>query len=326
MRENPYLVRMENPEDCMFVSDRDGIYYRMFNEPVTALLKDEMDCMHFNEPSVRQVNYHEHTYGTETFMVSQGKFLCYCMGSGFYMNPGDILHIQPWMGHSFNPVEPNSRLNIMFMGINQQYGITRVRKRLQENFPGVYESEEFKKTFAPVNAAANTRTPPAANIVDPSKVSQLRLAGTGIREHEFPGAKLHLKIARYETMGVKEVWDLFLKPGFYCEWDNFLPEYRMFYVTGGKIHCSVKTSATETYEFDAEKENIVFIPPYTPFKFTVVEEAHMYDLDCPARVQDLCEELESWKANNPDAEMDKEKLFELFREYNFSCTDIGFEA
>ncbi|MBO7729499.1 MAG: hypothetical protein J6S31_01440 [Lachnospiraceae bacterium] len=114
-----------------------------------------------------------------------------------------------------------------------------------------------------------------------------------------------------------------MKPGFYCDWDNFVPEYRMFWVQSGKIHCSVKTSATETCEFDAEADNTVVVPPYTPFRFEVVEEAHVRDLDCPARLQDLCEELKSWKANNPDAEMDKETMFKKFRDFDFSATDVG---
>ena len=114
-----------------------------------------------------------------------------------------------------------------------------------------------------------------------------------------------------------------MKPGFYCDWDNFVPEYRMFWVQSGKIHCSVKTSATETCEFDAEADNTVVVPPYTPFPFEVGEEAHVRDLDCPARLQDLCEELKSWKANNPDAEMDKETMFKKFRDFDFSATDVG---
>ncbi|NLT40115.1 MAG: cupin domain-containing protein [Clostridiales bacterium] len=326
MRENPYLIRMEVPEDCIKVSDRDGVYYRLFNDPVTAVQKDEMDCMQFHSPSGdRKIGYHEHTDGTETFLVSQGAFECYCMGHGFIMRPGDILHIQPWMGHSFTPIEPESRLNILFQSINQQYGITVPRIHLQTNFPGVFEDPEFKKMFTSVNKNAGERAFPATKMVPDDQVTQLRRAGKGIREHEYEGIKLHLKIAKYETFGVKEVWDLFLKPGFYCEWDNFLPEYRMFYVTKGKIHCSVKTSATETMEFDAVEENIVFIPPYTPFKFETVEDTQMYDLDCPSRLQDLCEELNSYKEANPDKPMEKSDLLALCKRFAFNCTDVGYK-
>ncbi len=328
MRENPYLIRMDIESDCNVATynKETGIYYRQFNWPVGGVMKDEFDCMQFDNGEAKPVGYHEHTLGNETFMISQGKFLCYCMGNGFYMEPGDLLHIQPWMGHSFTPIEPNSRLNIMFMGINQYQGITANRLRLSQNFPGVFESAEFKSVFSPKNGACGPRTFPAENIVGPEKVSQLRKFGTGIREHDYGCIKLFLKIAKYETFGEKEVWDLHMKPGFYCEWDNFLPEYRMFWVLSGKIHCKVKTSATETCEFDAEADNTVFIPRYTPFSFEVVEEAVVRDMDCPARLQDLCEELDAWKASNPDAKMDKEEMIKKFRDFDFSATDVGFKC
>ena len=315
--KNPYLIRMEVPEDCVRVSDSAGVYYRMFHDPVTALQKNELDCMQFHVPVDRSIDYHEHDCGNETFFVSQGKFLCNCMGRGFYMGPGDILHIQAWMGHSFIPVEPESRLNIMFMGIDQQYALTQPRIRLQENFPGVFEDTEFRNKFRTANGGVVARTVPKPTEFKPEEVTQYRPAGYGIREHEYEGIKMQLKIAKYETEGVKEVWDLFMKPGFYCEWNGFEPEYRVFYVTGGKLHCKVKTSATETLEFDAVNENIIFIPPYTPFSFEVVEEAHVYDMDCGARLQDLCEEI------NERGEMDKAALLALCKEYDFNCTDVG---
>jgi quercetin dioxygenase-like cupin family protein len=321
---NEYLIRMDLPEDCIRVSTReDGMYYRLFHYPVTDKMKNEIDCMQFPVLSANPIFYHEHTGGTETFLVSQGKFECYCMGRGFILQKGDILHIQPWMGHSFTPVEPGSKLNIMFQGIDQQNWITAPEYRLRANFPGVYEDPDFQKFFNDHCQLIN-RAAPVPNMVERETVQQLRMAGKGIREHEFEGIKMHLKVARYETHGVKEIWDLFLKPGFYCEWDNFLPEYRVFYVTGGRIHCTVKTSFTTAVEFDAVEENIVFIPPYTPFRFDVVEEAHMYDLDCPARLEDLCEEIKSYMHDNPGCGKD-DKIMALCAQHGFNATDFGFK-
>ena len=321
--KNEFLIRMEVPEDCVRVSDKDGVYYRMFHDPVTGLQKNELDCMQFHEPSTRMVNYHEHSTGTETFFISQGKFLCNCMGRGFTMGSGDILHIQPWMGHSFIPIEPESRLNIMFMGIDQQYALTQPRMRLQQKFPGVFENVDFQNLFRKANGGVGLRTVPVQDDFPKEQVQQLRPAGFSLREHNYEGIKMHLKIAKYETAGVKEVWELFMKPGFYCEWDSFLPEYRVFYVTGGKLRCWVRTSATETLEFEAEKENIIFIPPYNPFGFEVVEDAQMYDMDCGARLQDLCEEIEAYAAANDGNFPGKDTLLEKAKAFDCYITDAG---
>ena len=324
--KNEFLIRMEQPEDCVRVSDKDGIYYRMFHDPVTELEKNEIDCMQFHVPAEKLVDYHEHSRGTETFFISQGKFLCNCMGRGFTMGPGDILHIQPWMGHSFIPIEPESRLNIMFMGIDQQYSITTPRFRIAENFPGVFENPEFVKKFRAVNGGAGARTVPVQDDFPKEQVHQLRPHGYGLREHNYDGIKMLLKIAKYETEGVKEVWDLHMKPGFFCEWDNFLPEYRVLYVKSGKLKCWVKTSATEKLEFFAEKENIIFIPPYNPFGFEVIEDATVYDMDCCARLQDLCEEIEAFTAKNDSTFPGKEKLLEMSESFDFNITDVGYNA
>ena len=325
--KNDFLIRMEEPEDCVRVSEGKEIYYRLFHEPVTGLLKNEIDCMQFHVPADKTIIYHEHTFGTETFFVSQGKFFCYCMGRGFIMGPGDVFHVMPWMGHSFTPIEPESRLNIMFMRIDQQASNTKPWQHLLNNFPDVYNDPVFKEKFHTTNGYnTNLRTVPTSTVDEADKVTQLRRAGTGIREHEYNGIKMHLKVGRHETEGTKEVWELFMKPGFFCDWNDFLPEYRVFYVTEGKLRCTVRTSADETLEFYAEKENIIFVPPYYPFRFEVVDEARVYDMDCPARLQDLCEEIEVLRETDPGKLSDEEFMAPVFKEYGFNCTDIGYNA
>ena len=326
MRENPYLIRMELAEDCLkyLVNETTGIFYRQFKDPVGPKQKNELDCMQFANAEAKPVDYHEHTWGTETFMVSQGKFVAYCMGKGFYLEPGDLLHIQPWMGHSFTPVEPESRLNIMFQSIDQQHSITEVRQRLNAKFPGVFTSEEFTAPFKAATGATTPRTVPAPNDTPPEEVFALRKYGKGICVHEFDGIRLLLKIAKYETMDVKEVWMLEMKPGFYCEFDNFHLQDHLYWVTKGKVRFIVKTGADEWLEFDAVQDNIVEIPPYTPFKFEVVEDTEMYDLDCGARLQDLCEEAEAYMAGNPDC-CCKDAIKAKFREYDFYATDVGYK-
>ena len=323
--KNEYLIRMNVMEDCVRASDKENIYYRLFHEPVTSLLKNEFDCMQFHKPSEKGIDYHEHTFGTETFFISQGKFYFNCMGRSFTARPGDVVHIQPWMGHGFAPIEPESAINIMFMRIDQQASMTKPWQRILQKFPGKFEDPEFREMFHTANGYnTNHRTPPTMTEDSPDQVTQLRRAGTGIREHEFEGIKMHLKAARYETENTKEIWELFMKPGFFCEWDDFLPEYRMFYITAGKLHCAVKTSADETLEFDAQKDNIVFIPPYNPFRFDVVEEARVYDMDCPARMQDLCEEIEVLRDADAGKLNDKEAVKALFKLYGFNCTNLGY--
>ena len=242
------------------------------------------------------------------------------------MEAGDVLHVQPWIGHSIVPVENESSVNILFTGMDQQFSFTKPRIRLQQKFPGVFEDAEFNDMFKRRNGGVGDRTYPGEVHASREHVQQLRCSGVGLREHEFLNIKMHLKVARYETEGIKEIWEYIMDPGFYCEWDNFLPEYHLFYITSGKIHCTVKESFTESVEFDATKDTIVFIPPYYPFRFEVLEETKMYDLDCPSRLQDLCEEVEACRTEINDVARENTSLLELCKEYDFNCTDFGIKT
>ena len=322
--KNEYLIRMEEPEDCLFVSNSESVYYRLFLAPVTRFMKNEFDCMHFHSVDSTPIDYHEHNRGTETFFVSQGKFHCNCMGRDFIMQKGDIFHIQPWMGHGFAPLEANSRINILFMGLDQK---TKAEngKRVRNAYPEAYEKLPLRAVFREYGdyIFADNRNHPLPNEVPADRIHQLRPAGIGLCEHEFDGIKMHLKVARHETEGVKEIWDLHMKAGFYCKWDEILPEHRLFYVRSGKLRCTVKTSVTENLEFDAVAENLIRIPPYTPFSFEVAEDAEVYDMDCAAHLQDLCEEVKVLLHNNPEKASKKEDLLAFFKEFDFNCTDFG---
>jgi len=324
--KNEFLIRMDVPEDCLSWTDSPDYTHRLFHNPVTTLMKDEFDCLTFHSPSSEPIDYHEHSGGTETFFITQGKFLAYCQGKRFTMEAGDILHIMPWVGHGFTAIENESKLNIMFMGIDQFWSISTPSIRLRMKFPGQFEHSAFSEVYRRSNIGTEFRHVPAPKDAPREEIPQLRRSGVGLTEHEFPGVRMQLKVGRHETEGVKEIWELFLKKGFYAEWDDFVPDYHMFYVTGGKIHVTVKVAADETFEFDAEKENIIIIPPYNPFKIEVTEDATMFDMDCPCRLQDTCEEIEVYQYNNPNTILTAEKALEIGKPYGFNCTDIGYKA
>ena len=76
MRENPYLIRMDIEEDCNYstYNATSGIYYRQFNWPVLGAMKDEFDCMQFDNGEAKPVGYHEHSFGTDRQTYGYGVF------------------------------------------------------------------------------------------------------------------------------------------------------------------------------------------------------------------------------------------------------------
>jgi len=279
-----------------------------------------MDCMQFHTYSSKPIDCHEHDHGTETFIVTQGKILANCMGRNFIMEPGDILHIQPWMGHGFKAAEPESRLNILFMGIEQEK-ITEEWQRMLRDYPGVYENMKAVKKYNNFNGHGSNRSLPASDEIWTEGIQQLRRKGQYIREHIFGGLKIGLVVAKYETHGIKEIWQHFWKKGVKISWEDFVQEYHLFYVTSGTFHVKIKTTNTEVFEFNAVPENLIVMPPYTPFSIEAAEDSVMYDLDCAARLEDLCEEIESLKRFSPEVVKGKDEILKLAKEFGLTITD-----
>ena len=319
--KNPYLIRMDVPEDCIDYTSTAGLSHYDFFHPVEAIQKDEMDCMGFASPDTKDVNYHEHSRGCETFFISRGQMECCVLGRRFLMNPGDLLHIQPFMGHAFKPAAPDTLLNILFQTMDMQ-NTTQARLHLQRNFPGTYESPELQ----PVLDAHYGKVPrsfPAAAHVPAEAVRELRRDGEGLLEHRYGAVTLRLKVGRWETAGEKEIWEYCVNRGVYAEWRALRPEWHMFYITGGKVAFKVWETKDACVEFAAGGQNLVRIPPFFPFRFEALEDSRLYDLDCGALLQDLLEEIDTLRANDPEKLADCDYMRSLYDRFHFYYSDFG---
>jgi quercetin dioxygenase-like cupin family protein len=319
--KNPYMIRMNVIEDCIDYTNVDGLAHYDFYHPVESVQKDEMDCMHFSVPETKDVGYHEHRRGCETFFISQGRMECCVLGRRFYMGPGDLLHIQPYMGHSFKPAAPDTKLNILFQTMDMA-NTTANRLFTQQNFPGVFESPETQKVLD-AHYGRVPRTFPAGGYVPEEEVRELRRDGEGLITHTTDNATLRLKVGRWETHGVKEIWEYCLKKGAFAKWEKNRPEFHMFYVTGGKVAFKVWEARDRACEFVAESQSLIRIPPFRPFSFEALDNSRMYDLDCGALLQDLLEEINTLKAKDPDKLSDSQFMKDLYERFSFFYTDFN---
>lgn len=299
----PYRTRMTVPEDCIAFTDKNGIKHYDFYHPYGTVQKNEMDCMEFESPETDDIGYHEHRFGCETFFVTNGQIECCVLGKKTLLGPGDILHIQPYMGHAFKPASPGCRLNILFQTMDMANTTAR-RFRLQADLPGAYEEPALQAALDELYGRV-PRTFPAAPLVPPETVPAVRLHGKGLAEHSIPGALLRLKIGRWETHGEKEIWEYVMEPGFALEHPALRPEPYFFYVTGGRVRFRVRETADTVCEFEAESQTLVNIPPCYPFELEALEPSAMLDLDCAVLLQDLLEEQERLQVQEPEKLQDE---------------------
>ena len=321
MKEIPYRTRMTVPEDCIGYTDKDGIKHYDFYHPFGAVQKNEMDCMEFESPETQDIGYHEHTFGCETFLITNGQIEGCVLGQRFLMGPGDILHIQPYMGHAFKPASPGCRLNILFQTMDMANTTAR-RFRVQENFPGKYEEPELQAALDKLYGRV-PRTFPDAPLVPAEQVAALRREGTGLLIHEAEGVTLRLKVGRWETHGEKEIWELVMQQGFGADHPALRPEPYFFYVTEGKVRFRIREAEDRVCEFDAEAQTLVNIPPLYPFSYEAAAPSRMLDLDCAVFRQDLLEEIERLRAREPEKLNDADYMRELRHRFNCWYENAG---
>lgn len=319
----PYRVRMTEPDDCIEYTSNSvsGISHYDYFRPYGAVQKNEMDCMEFAHPEAQDIGYHEHSRGFETFFITNGKIECCVMGEKVILTPGDILHIQPYMGHAFKPASDNCRLAIMFQSMDMSVSTNR-RFRVQRNFPGRWEDPKLQKKLISFYGSV-PRSFPEAPYVDPATVLAVRVKDSSLKTHKRDGLTLKLKIGRWETGGEKEVWEATMEPGFKVEHPELTPEPYFYYITEGKVHFKVWEKPDEICEFDAEAQTLVNIPTVKQFEFEVIEPSKMLDLDCQILLQDFLEEIERVEAQEPEKLGDEEFMAELKERFNYCYAFTG---
>ncbi len=320
MAKNPYLLRTAHPEDCVSVhgSPDAPLEVRDFFLPVEACQKDEITCMMFHKVSEEKldIGYHQHTSGTETFIPIKGRIEIVVQGIKTYMEPGDIVHIQPYMGHSFRAAEPDSYMMCLFQGFDM-INLMSLRGAAEKNDPDL----KFDKAYHDMGNVLSHKID--RKIPDPLEMPReeifcIRRQGTGLFEYSYPGIDLYQKVGPWETHGLKEMWEADMKKGVKIEWGDRHPDYRLFFINKGVVDFTV-----DGEKFTVDEEALVRIPPFLPFSIECVEDARVYDLDCPDLLGNMLEELgdpakERW-SKDPD------ELKALLKKFSCSITSYRYD-
>ncbi|MBR6812127.1 MAG: cupin domain-containing protein [Oscillospiraceae bacterium] len=288
MSKNPYMVRIAHPEDCVAVHGAGNQQeVRDISLPVNPNIRHEITCMMFKTPGEEwNVGYHQHGNGLEFFLPTSGKIEIIAQGQITYMVPGDIFVILPFMSHGFRTLEPDSAFMCLFQGFDM---IQSVEKRafIAMNFPGKFESEpEFLEYYNKDTKGKMDRKVPNPIPTDRDQVFCLRQQGKGLFSYNYPGVDLHLKVGRWETEGLMELWEADLKKGAKLSQEALRKEWRQFYIYKGNVKVKIHDE-----EFIVDEPAIINVPPFRPFSFEALDDAVIFDLDCPAMLHALLEEM-----------------------------------
>ncbi len=326
-----YLIDMSKEEDAVawITNAAKGVRVSKFTPPFFPDARDEIGeivMMHGHvsekfQNSFYEVIYHEHLDTAETFFVTDGEIECITLGEKMVLHPGDVIHVQAYLGHSFRALTPYARLIVMFqtefMNIAHAHQVylrehhaeqaadpANAGKRAAE-----HHQQHRDNTYYYDTAPATTTSP------------AYRRFGYGIRSHTFRGIKLNLIVGRYETYGVKEVWEAEMMKGVRIENDAVRYDHRLFWIREGRVRFTIDGTEAEAYP-----NCLVYVPPYHCFDFEVLEDADMVDLSCPYQLQDLLEELRLIRNKYPEKLKDDAAMNELFARFKADRVKFSYNG
>ncbi len=316
--KHKYLINLLDPADYLSVS-------QMFNPETGALEEDQRIISLPEGPHMMfdivdtimygTARYHEHSVGWETFFITSGCCDLTIRGKTCRLVPGDIIHVQPWMGHQMSFPEPTVYRGI-FHDINMSgtlKGLAYIREVNPKQLEGLAALQRYL-----MRADNIIRETPVSVVVPASEVPEARTPDNPLRVFAFEGITLKQYTGRWENNGLTELWKAEMEDGFTARFFEDDPNTDMFYITEGNVKFSVAGE-----EFVATHDCLVKIPGYAPRSFTAQGKAVMYDLAGITHWLDFLEDYTSIRINDPERHMNKDAMAALKAKYNCQVESAG---
>lgn len=309
--EKRYLIRMNNPEDWLRHWDEGTQVVNDFILPRGPFEKDEMSDTIYHKDA--EVPYHQHARGFETFMIASGSVECFIRGKRFIANTGDMLHIPPYTPHGFRFLEEGTIWRELFQEINMAQGIMN-KNTVKGNYPEYMDSPEFMEMYRSSHKGLQRETPVTQD-VDKHTMHEVRTPEFAFSHYQGEGYDLKLKVGKWETNGVKEVWQASLDQGVHIEYDYPHCNWELYYITKGAVQFDIMGEV-----FTAGPDCLVHIPPYHKHRIQVLEASELFDYGGEMHLMSLLEDYDSLKVHQPEKLGDEAFMTGFLRKYGCYVT------
>ena len=250
-----YLIRINECYD----GKHNHIDY--FIEPYGPFQAIEMSDTVYEDPDAI-IGYHEHTKGVETFLVDGGRVEIVSCGMRALAEKGDMVHVPTGMPHQFHWIDENTLWREMYQETQMNEDMMALWRHrdfhndtFDESMNGV-GNESYWHDFTPVTREVSKQEHPL-----------IRPYHEGIQSFRLPGCTAHLKVGRWETKDVKEVWEFQMEQGFTLRWDEMTPFYGLFVIQEGPVEVRLDGEGT----FTANTRDILHIPNHIAGEITAKE-------------------------------------------------------
>jgi quercetin dioxygenase-like cupin family protein len=261
-----------------------------------------------------RVPYHEHLSGFETFLVDGGALEVLTLSRKAVARKGDIVHITPFTPHSIHSIEDNS----IWRAFHQGLWLTKFmieERDLRDRHWDTFFDPEFKRDTGERNGSKwFDYALPECEDVAPDKLPCLRPYDFALAEYSFEGITLRLKVGRWETLGAKEVWQLFLSGGYKLSWEKTHPYSLLYDVFSGSVRVTLENGET----FIANARDLIHIPKFLGGEIEALEDTVLLDPGCQGYLTRFMDEVNHLKQKEPAKLRDREHIRAVMRKNDYN--------
>lgn len=319
-----FVIRMMDPQDWACHYNEGDEVVNDFILPRGPEMKEFSDTIYH---AGTEVPYHQHANGYETFEIASGRMDCIVDGKRFIGEAGDIIHLPPYTAHGFIWLEEGTIWRELFHDINMAGGINE-KNMVNTYYARMKEDPEFMAMYR--SGKSIEREHPALSelpLHDHREVFQVRTPDFAWMTHEGDGYSLKLKVEKFETGGVKEIWYADVKKGFTVEYKYPHKGFELLYVKSGKLELTIDHTQghEEAQTFIAEGSSIIDIPPYHTYTIRALEDSAIYNYGGEYDLKAYLEDKETKRKADPNAFASQEDALKFRRRYGVYVTSARVE-
>lgn len=231
------------------------------------------------------------------------------------------MQIRPYIGHGFHLLEEGTIWREMFQEMDM-YKAVEEKDVLRTYSPASFGDQEVRQRRLD-RAQVEYRDTPVCVRVDKHEIPEVRPKGWALQTFSFPGITLHLKVGRWETDGVKEIWELELQKGTKIDWQIPYGDTDLFLVQSG----AVRVQADGDHDFVAREHEIVNIPPFYKHTIAAIEEnTRLLAYNVQAHLLRILERLQYERIHTPEGWNDWTHIESVLREFDCWVTGVSCEG
>lgn len=315
-----FIIQPDDPRDWLFNLTHEGETVHQFTWPEGPFEKNE--CSDTIYRAGEKVPYHEHKKGIETFLIAKGSVDVTIRGKHTVAHEGDIIFLAPYTAHGFIYLEEGTIWREFFQEINMSGGIMNKHTVMDNYGMDFYWEPEFRARYLGKNEQV-VRIPPAhPEEVSREELKEIRTPEFGFSTFRFGDGAIVLrqKVGRWETNGVREVWQAILRRGVKVAWNAPYGESEIYHLRKGRLHMKIMDE-----EYTVEAGSFIHIPPYVKREMEVLEDGtELLDAGCSGCMLDMLEDYVTLQATEPEKLATPEARSKFMQQYGVYITDVSY--